>query len=328
MEALVAEREAGRAVHQPRGFRRADRPAPAQPPPARKPRRRGRVRRDQARPRRRSSPRPRPSSPMPPARTTSATSGQAGLFGGDIRPKSRRSACRATRAGRWPQRMAAERDAFGFYFSAHPVDAAAPPARRAQGARPSPSSPSCRIAEGERVGATMAGLVEGRALADLGQGPPLHDGDAVSDRSGQFEATVFDDEPSRGARSGGQGRRLRAAHGRARPPRRRRRAAGHDQALPAARRAGEADPAADDRPRGRRDAIAELVARELAGARGGNGMVRFIVPHGRRRRGDRRRRPRLRARRASSPRASSGSPAKAASTSPRRSRRSSRWSAS
>ena len=37
-----------------------------------------------------------------------------------------------------------------------------------------------RIAEGERVGATMAGAGRGRALAHLGQGPPLHDGDAVA----------------------------------------------------------------------------------------------------------------------------------------------------
>ena len=82
----------------------------------------GRVRRAQARPRRRCSPRPRRSSPMPRARTTSATSGQAGLFGGN---SAEAAPIRLPRDATWTlaQRMAAERDAFGFYFSAHPVDA-------------------------------------------------------------------------------------------------------------------------------------------------------------------------------------------------------------
>ena len=70
-------------------------------------------------------------------------------------------------------------------------------------------------------------------------------------------------------------------------------------------------------------AMAERIARELADARGGNGLVALHRADGVGRRGDRRRRPRLRARRANSPQRSSGSPARAASTCPSRSRRSS-----
>ena len=70
---------------------------------------------------RRSSPPPRPSSLMPRARMTSAPavrpacSAQSG--GSCADPPA------ARRVWTLPQRMAAERDAFGFYFSAHPVDA-------------------------------------------------------------------------------------------------------------------------------------------------------------------------------------------------------------
>ena len=50
------------------------------------------------------------------------TSGQAGLFGAD---PAEAAPIRLPRDASWTlaQRMAAERDAFGFYFSAHPVDA-------------------------------------------------------------------------------------------------------------------------------------------------------------------------------------------------------------
>ena len=65
------------------------------------------------------------------------------------------------------QRMAAERDAFGFYFSAHPVDAARHllAAHKVQDA--SPSLPRLRVAEGERVGRDHGGAGRGRALARL-----------------------------------------------------------------------------------------------------------------------------------------------------------------
>ena len=56
------------------------------------------------------------------------------------------------------QRMAAEREAFG-YFSAHPVDASRH-LLAAHKVRTFADIAEMRIAEGERVGASMAGLVE------------------------------------------------------------------------------------------------------------------------------------------------------------------------
>ena len=187
----------------------------------------------------RSTPPPRPSSPTPPAPPTSATSGQAALFGGDghagVAP------IRLPRDARWTlaQRMAAERDAFGFYFSAHPVDAqrhllAAHKVRTFAELAAMPAS-----ADGGRSTATMAGLVEEARWRTSARGPPLPDGDAQ-----RFVGPVCRHRVRRravrGARGGGQVRRLRADDRRARPPARRRGAAGHRQALPAARRAGQA----------------------------------------------------------------------------------------
>ena len=120
----------------------------------------------------------RRSSPMPRARTSSAPAARPACSA-RIAPRPRRSACRAKQAGRWPQRMAAERDAFGFYFSAHPVDAAKH-LLAAHKVKTFAELADVRIAEGERVGATMAALVEERALADLGAWPALHDGDPVA----------------------------------------------------------------------------------------------------------------------------------------------------
>ena len=122
MEALVEERERERGLREPGGILRAHRSEASQSPPAREPRRRRRVRFDQAgtcgglRGRR-----DHPGSCRECARATNKRSGRACLA--PIQPKLRRSGCRATRLGRIAQRMAAERDAFGFYFSAHPVDA-------------------------------------------------------------------------------------------------------------------------------------------------------------------------------------------------------------
>ena len=111
-----------RPVRQPRGFRRADRPAIAQPPPDRKPCRRRRVRRARARPRGRvrsgrDDARPRGQRRRPALERA----------GGAVRRRGHASVRADPPAARasWTlaQRMAAERDAFGFYFSAHPVDA-------------------------------------------------------------------------------------------------------------------------------------------------------------------------------------------------------------
>ena len=108
---------------------------------------------------------------------------------------SRRSACR--RDARWTlaERMAAERDAFGFYFSAHPVDAqrhllAAHKVRSFAevAALPAP-------ADGGRSTSMLAGLVEGARWRMSAKGRRYLMA-TISDASGQYEATAFDDEPS------------------------------------------------------------------------------------------------------------------------------------
>jgi DNA polymerase-3 subunit alpha len=91
------------------------------------------------------------------------------------------------------QRMAAEKESFGFYFSAHPVDnyrhlALANGARTFAelAAAPSPS-------DGGRYPGTMAGLVEDTRFRTSAKGRRYMMA-TLSDSSGQFEATVFDDQ--------------------------------------------------------------------------------------------------------------------------------------
>jgi len=120
-------------------------------------------------------------------------SGQAGLFGVN---SAEAAPIRLPRDASWTlaQRMAAERDAFGFYFSAHPVDAQRH-LLAAHKVRTFAELAEIRIAEGERAGATMAGLVEGVRWRVSAKGRRYMIA-SLSDRSGQFEATVFDDEPA------------------------------------------------------------------------------------------------------------------------------------
>jgi len=121
------------------------------------------------------------------------TSGQGGLFGGpgtaDIVP------IRLPRQAHWTlaERMAAERDSFGFYFSAHPVDhhkhlLAANKVRTSTdlGTIPLP-------ADGARATAQMAGLVEEARWRTSQRGRRFLMV-RLSDSGGQFDATVFDDE--------------------------------------------------------------------------------------------------------------------------------------
>ncbi|MEA3058525.1 MAG: polymerase subunit alpha, partial [Sphingomonadales bacterium] len=202
------------------------------------------------------------------------TSGQAGLFGV---ASAEMAPIRLPRDASWSlaQRMAAEREAFGFYFSAHPVDSARH-LLAAHKVRTFAELADTRIAEGERVSATMAGLAEGVRWRVSAKGRRYMVA-ALSDRSGQFEATVFDEEPASAleaaAKGGGCGLLTVELD----------RRAGDDsprvtikrfQPLEALAQKTRlqmnvlvADPAA-----------ADGVARELAGARGGNGLVRFIVP--------------------------------------------------
>jgi DNA polymerase-3 subunit alpha len=120
-------------------------------------------------------------------------SGQGGLFGGESNVVPIRLPVAAT----WTiaERMAAEKEAFGFYFSAHPVDryrhlAEAHGAKTyaALAALPPP-------AEGGRTAAVMAGLVEEARWRTSARGRRYMMA-TLSDSSGQFIATVFDDMAS------------------------------------------------------------------------------------------------------------------------------------
>ncbi|HEX8641691.1 MAG TPA: DNA polymerase III subunit alpha [Allosphingosinicella sp.] len=131
--------------------------------------------------------------------------GQGGLFGegpANVVP------IRMPTAEQWTlaQRMTQEKESFGFYFSAHPVDNYRHLAR-AHGARtfaevaalPAPG-------DGGRTGATMAALVEDVRWRTSARGRRYMMA-TLSDSSGQFEATVFDDavaeQVGAAAKSGG-----------------------------------------------------------------------------------------------------------------------------
>jgi DNA polymerase-3 subunit alpha len=122
-------------------------------------------------------------------------SGQGGLFGGasdaGVAP------IRLPRDANWSlaERMAAERDAFGFYFSDHPVDhhkhLLAAHRVRASGDLAAVPLPT----DGGRAAAAMAGLVEAAAWRTSAKGRRYLTA-RLSDAAGQFEATVFDDDTS------------------------------------------------------------------------------------------------------------------------------------
>ena len=200
-------------------------------------------------------------------------SGQAGLFG----VNSVESApIRLPRDASWSlaQRMAAERDAFGFYFSAHPVDAQRH-LLAAHKVKTFAELADIRMTEGERAGATMAALIEGVRWRVSAKGRRYMIG-SLSDRSGQFEATVFDEEPSTAleaaAKSGACG--LLTVELDRRP--------GDDTPRVTIKRFQPLDALARKTRlqmtvRLSDPSMVERVARELADAHGGNGLVRLIV---------------------------------------------------
>jgi DNA polymerase III subunit alpha len=119
-------------------------------------------------------------------------SGQHGLFGsGDSSvPPIRLPEAEWTLA----QRMAAERDSFGFYFSAHPVDAHRHllAAHRVRSFGDLASLPT--MTDDGRTTATMAALVEDTRWRTSARGRRYLIA-TLSDSSGQFQATAFDDQP-------------------------------------------------------------------------------------------------------------------------------------
>jgi DNA polymerase III subunit alpha len=121
-------------------------------------------------------------------------SGQGGLFGGDVMTMP---SVQLPRVERWSmaEGMAHEKDAFGFYFSNHPVSRyralTASLRARTYGeiAAGTPSPP------GERRPVTMAVLVES-AKARTSQRGNKYLMLTLSDRSGQFPASCFDEGAS------------------------------------------------------------------------------------------------------------------------------------
>jgi len=203
-------------------------------------------------------------------------SGQAGLFGAS---SAEAAPIRLQRDASWTiaQRMAAERDAFGFYFSAHPVDAARH-LLAAHKVKTFAEIGETYVAEGERVGSTMAGLVEEARWRTSAKGRRYMMA-TLSDSSGQFMATAFDDEATaalEAAAKAGQCGLLSVELDRR---------SGDETPRVTIKRF---QPLTDLAKRTRLQmtvrvsdaALAERVALEVTDARGSNGLLRFIVPIG------------------------------------------------
>ncbi|MCI1270460.1 MAG: DNA polymerase III subunit alpha, partial [Sphingobium sp.] len=119
-------------------------------------------------------------------------SGQGGLFGGEDTPHAE---VRIPPHEPWSTatRMAQEKDAFGFYFSAHPVDRYAHIAQ-ARGARSFGglcAQPPATNSEG-RATSVMAALVEDVRWRETKRGARYVSA-TFSDSSGQFQASCFDE---------------------------------------------------------------------------------------------------------------------------------------
>jgi DNA polymerase III alpha subunit len=142
------------------------------------------------------------------------TSGQGGLFGGDGHDQP---ATRLVETKPWSRadQMAAERENFGFYFAAHPVEEYRAVAS-ANGAR---TYGSLMAGAGEggggRSGAVMAALVENVQKRKTKRGKDFIMAD-FSDSSGLFTASCFEDRWSM-ISSSGRARNLRPAQCRTRP---------------------------------------------------------------------------------------------------------------
>ncbi|MBK5265556.1 MAG: DNA polymerase III subunit alpha, partial [Alphaproteobacteria bacterium] len=120
------------------------------------------------------------------------TSGQGGLFGA---AEVKQADIQIPSGAHWSiaDRMAQEKDAFGFYFSAHPVDRFRHIAD-ANGAKDFSvicSQPAND--QGGRTNATMAALVEDVRWRDTKRGRRYVSA-TLSDGSGQFQASCFDED--------------------------------------------------------------------------------------------------------------------------------------
>jgi len=202
------------------------------------------------------------------------STGQAALFGG---AGSEPAPIRLPRDASWTlaQRMAGERDAFGFYFSAHPVDAQKH-LLAAYKVRTFAEISEFNIPEGERIGANMAALVEDARWRVSARGRRYLMA-TLSDSSGQFVATAFDEDAcasiEAAARAQGCGLltvELDRRSGDETPRVSIKRLQPLSELAKRTRLQMTVRLAASD--------IATTVAAVLAESRGGNGVVRFLVP--------------------------------------------------
>ncbi|MEO1044959.1 MAG: DNA polymerase III subunit alpha [Pseudomonadota bacterium] len=122
----------------------------------------------------------------------SRTSGQAALFGED--DHATQQTLKLDDSLHWSagERMAQEKEAFGFFFSAHPVSHYEV-VTSANGARPFAAViDGLSLKEGERRPATLAVLVEGANRRQTRRGKDFVMLD-LSDSSGQFSASCFEE---------------------------------------------------------------------------------------------------------------------------------------
>ncbi|KEO91598.1 DNA polymerase III subunit alpha [Erythrobacter longus] len=118
------------------------------------------------------------------------SSGQGGLFGGDNAPQDD---LRLQTSEPWPriEQMAKERENFGFYFSAHPVQQYRE-AASAHGARTYQSLMEGGAPAGGRSTAMIAAMVEGASKGRTKRGAEFIRAD-FSDSSGQFSSACFEE---------------------------------------------------------------------------------------------------------------------------------------
>jgi DNA polymerase-3 subunit alpha len=201
-------------------------------------------------------------------------SGQHGLFGSS---PSAVAPIRLAKVDDWSlaQRMAAERDSFGFYFSSHPVESHRHLLQANRAKTFAELSDMPMPAEG-RAGATMAALVEDVRWR-VSQKGRRYLMATLSDSSGQFQASIFDDDASAGveaaAKAGACG--LLTVELDKRP--------GDDVPRVAIKRFQPLDTLAKRtrlqmEVRVSTEALIPAIARELNSARGGGGLVRLLLP--------------------------------------------------
>ena len=202
------------------------------------------------------------------------TSGQHGLFGGT---PSAVAPIRLVKADQWSLavRMAAERDSFGFYFSAHPVDSHRH-LLEANKAKTFAQLADVPMPSEGRAGAVMAALVEDCRWRTSAKGRRYLMA-TLSDSSGQFQASIFDDEASAAVEDAAKTQTcgLLSVELDKRP--------GDELPRVAIKRFQPLDTLAKRtrlqmQVRITDKSLVPAIARELSGARGGGGLVRLILP--------------------------------------------------